>query len=131
MNHLHTEKSATVSSSQECANTAAEVADATPQYSANTNSEAIISTSSVSQPVAASPASPSKASKTAAPVKKPDNPLEAAMFLQMFPEEPKPIVKKSMAQMAAESSPKKSPNTAAVSSSTAADKSGSAAAEGL
>lgn len=39
--------------------------------------------------------------------KKPDNPLEAAMFLQMFPETPKPIIKKSLAEIAAESSPKK------------------------
>lgn len=43
------------------------------------------------------------------PSRKPADSLEAAMFLQMFPEQPKPAAKKTMAEMLAESSTTSSP----------------------
>lgn len=50
-------------------------------------------------------------SKPSKPIPVPSNPLEAAMFKQMFPEEPKKVVKKSLAAMQAEAGGSRVPPT--------------------
>ena len=54
-------------------------------------------------PLASPKASPKVAAK---PPPVPSNPLEAAMFKQLFPEQPKVVAKKSLAEMQAESGSK-------------------------
>lgn len=69
-------------------------------------------------PVTKVPASP----KPSKPMPVPSNPLEAAMFKQMFPEEPKKVVKKSLAAMQAETgvkAPSTSPSVTRRDSSSA------------
>lgn len=46
--------------------------------------------------------SPKPSPKMSKPIPKPSNPLEAAMFKQLFPEQPKVVVKKSLSEMQAE-----------------------------
>lgn len=48
---------------------------------------------------------PPSSPKPSKPAPVPSNPLEAAMFKQMFPEQPKVVVKKSLAAMQAEGGP--------------------------
>lgn len=50
--------------------------------------------------------SPQLAPKIVKPPSVPSNPLEAAMFKQMFPDKPKVIMKKSLAEMQAETGTK-------------------------
>jgi len=59
-----------------------------------------------------SPKSPAKVTK---PPQPPSNPLDAAMFKQLFPETPKVAVKKSLAQMQAECNTKAPAASSAVS----------------
>ena len=51
---------------------------------------------------------PKSSPKMSTTVPVPSNPLEAAMFKQLFPEQPKVVVKKSLAEMKAESGNKAS-----------------------